>query len=293
MKLSFNVWTVEGIREPRLIDFETLQLMRNYGYEGVELVVDEKHYKPEILLKYKSQLLAKLKELKMEVSSICAGLTFFEYNPGASNEQIRQNSLHAIQNACEVANAFGTKIVLVISGAHRDNLTGGKRKIPYAQLYRNTVTTIREAVKYAEEYNVILALENVWGKFLSSPIEFKQFMDEIDNSDFVKFYLDVGNTLIVGYPEDWIDILGEKIIAVHVKDFVIEDGYPRGFRVCGSGDLDWKSTLGALKTMGYDGYLVAETPPAFLGIKEPSYPNDGLKAGKATIDFLKSVLGSL
>ena len=54
---------------------------------------------------------------------------------------------------------------------------------------------------------VTLALENVWNKFLLGPVEFKTFIDQFSRP-YVGCYFDVGNVVINGYPEHWIEILG-------------------------------------------------------------------------------------
>ena len=41
-------------------------------------------------------------------------------------------------------------------------------------------------------------------------METRRFLDEI-GSDYVGMYLDVGNAVYIGYPEQWIEILGHRI----------------------------------------------------------------------------------
>ena len=53
---------------------------------------------------------------------------------------------------------------------------------------------------------------------LLTPLEMKRFIDEI-NHPFIKVYLDIGNILHFGYPHQWIETLGSRIVKVHVKDY--------------------------------------------------------------------------
>jgi L-ribulose-5-phosphate 3-epimerase len=77
----------------------------------------------------------------------------------------------------------------------------------------------------------------------------------------VRAYFDVGNVLAWGYPEQWIDILGERIARVHVKDFKTQVGNITGFVQLLEGDVNWPAVMAALHRIGYDGYLTAEVPP--------------------------------
>ena len=73
----------------------------------------------------------------------------------------------------------------------------------------------------ARELKVIIAVEEVWNKFLLSPIEFARYVDEFE-SPWVKAYFDVGNVVFYGYPQDWIRTLGARIAKVHLKDFQLD-----------------------------------------------------------------------
>ena len=86
----------------------------------------------------------------------------------------------------------------------------------------------------AEARNVIIGIENVWNRFLLSPVEMRELIDQV-NSAWVRVYLDVGNVLKFGYPQDWIDSLGSRIIRVHAKDYRLEVGHAPGLLPAGRG----------------------------------------------------------
>jgi hexulose-6-phosphate isomerase len=83
------------------------------------------------------------------------------------------------------------------------------------------------------------------------------FIDRL-NSPWVGAYLDIGNVLKFGVPQDWIDVLGRRIIRVHVKDYRIAVGTKAGFVLPGDGDADWPAIVAALRQTGYDGPLTFE-----------------------------------
>jgi hexulose-6-phosphate isomerase len=90
----------------------------------------------------------------------------------------------------------------------------------------------------------------------------RDFIDAI-NSPYVGAYLDVGNVLAFGYPEQWIHILGKRICKVHFKDYKIEAGGLNGFVDLLSGDVNWPAVMDAFRTVGYDGWVTAEVVPAY------------------------------
>jgi hexulose-6-phosphate isomerase len=90
----------------------------------------------------------------------------------------------------------------------------------------------------------------------------KAFIDQF-NSKWVGSYLDVGNCMLTGYPEQWIRILGRRIKRVHLKDFRRSVGTADGFVDLLSGDVNWPDVIKTLEEVGYSGYLTAEMIPLY------------------------------
>jgi hexulose-6-phosphate isomerase len=78
-------------------------------------------------------------------------------------------------------------------------------------------------------------------------------------SPYVKAYLDVGNMLFYGYPQDWARTLGPRISRVHIKDFKLDrrEGTFAWTNI-GEGDVDWQEVRKALGEVGYDGWVTTE-----------------------------------
>jgi hexulose-6-phosphate isomerase len=105
---------------------------------------------------------------------------------------------------------------------------------------------------------VVIAVEEVWNKFLLSPLEFARYVDEF-RSPWLKAYFDVGNVVFYGYPQDWIRTLGSRIVKVHLKDFRLDR--PNGrfeWRNIGDGDIDWVEVRRALTEINFRGYATTE-----------------------------------
>jgi len=129
----------------------------------------------------------------------------------------------------------------------------------YQDAWTRSQRVIRERLlPLARELKVIVAVEEVWNKFLLSPIEFARYVDELD-SPWVKAYFDVGNVVFYGFPQDWIRTLGSRIAKVHLKDFQLDR--PNGkftWRNIGEGDIDWLEVRRAFADVGYRGCFTTE-----------------------------------
>jgi L-ribulose-5-phosphate 3-epimerase len=126
--------------------------------------------------------------------------------------------------------------------------------VRYKDAYERSQKCIRELIPTAEECKVVIAVENVWNKFLLSPLEFAQYIDEF-NSKFVRAYFDVGNVVIFGYPQDWILTLGARLAKIHLKDFKRAGSQWVQIR---DGDVQWPAVRKALAAAGYTGWLTTE-----------------------------------
>lgn len=159
-------------------------------------------------------------------------------------------SLAGIEQSIETASFLGADTVLVVPAVVTPDVS-------YEQALQRSTDAIRHVLPLAEKHQVTLAVENVWNKFLLSPIEFARFVDEV-GSPAVQAYFDVGNVLVWGYPYHWIEILGERIKRVHIKDFKTDINNARGFAQLLNGDVDWPRVMAALRSIGYDGWVTAE-----------------------------------
>jgi hexulose-6-phosphate isomerase len=150
----------------------------------------------------------------------------------------------------------------------------------YADAWRRSKAQIERLLPVAEQAKVIIAVEEVWNKFLLSPIEFARYVDEF-HSPWLRAYFDVGNVAISGYPQDWIRTLGPRIVRLHLKDFTFRDRTAR-FVNLGEGDIDWKAVYAALKEIGYRGEATVELDSTDRkGLMEISRRVDRILAGEA------------
>jgi hexulose-6-phosphate isomerase len=129
----------------------------------------------------------------------------------------------------------------------------------YRDAWARSQQVIRERLlPLARDLKVIVAVEEVWNKFLLSPLEFARYVDEID-SPWLKAYFDVGNVVFYGYPQDWVRALGTRIAKVHLKDFHLDRPNGRfAWTNLGDGDIDWREVRRAFDDVGYRGVFTTE-----------------------------------
>jgi hexulose-6-phosphate isomerase len=115
---------------------------------------------------------------------------------------------------------------------------------------------IRKLIPMAEELKAIVAVEEVWNKFLLGPLEYAKYIDDF-RSPWVRSYFDVGNVALTGYPQDWIRTVGRRIVKLHIKDFRFRRMQAE-FVPLREGDFDWVEIHKALGEIGYHGVAPVE-----------------------------------
>jgi L-ribulose-5-phosphate 3-epimerase len=155
-------------------------------------------------------------------------------------------------------------------------------KTSYRDAWTRSQKLIREELlPVAREKKIIIAVEEVWNKFLLSPLEFARYVDDFE-SPWLKAYFDVGNVVLYAFPQDWIRTLGSRIVRVHLKDFVFnrrEGTY--AFTNIGEGEIDWPEVRRAFAEIGYSGYVTTEINGGDLAyLKDVSARVDRFIAGE-------------
>ena len=184
----------------------------------------------------------------IEIHSVMPGL--WQCTLTSPKAADRKKAMGIVRKAIQSCKELGADAALVVPGVVNEQTC-------YEDAWQRSMACLKQLAKDAEKAGIRLAVENVWNKFLLSPIEFCRFIDEI-GSDYVQAYFDVGNILTYGFPQQWIRSLGKRIVKIHVKDFQIG---PKAFCWLLEGDVNWQAVMASLRQVNYDGYITAEVPP--------------------------------
>jgi L-ribulose-5-phosphate 3-epimerase len=223
---------------------ERFQLAKDVGFEGIEIgtVTD-----PAVA--------AEIKE-----ASAKTGLTIhsvmnadhWKYPLSSADPAVVAKSVAGMETSLRNAKLWGCDSVLLVPAVVNPETS-------YKDAWTRSQKVVKERIlPLARELKVVIGMEEVWNKFLLSPLEMAQYVDEFA-SPWVKAYLDVGNMLFYGYPQDWIRTLGKRIHRVHIKDFKVDRGKGQFFwKNIGEGDVDWPEVRKAFSEVGYDGWVTTE-----------------------------------
>lgn len=184
----------------------------------------------------------------------------FSYLLTDDDPAVRAAGIKTVRRALEAAAAMEIPGVLIIPGYVGLPWDPTAKPVRYDLAYDRTQQALGELAPHAETLGVSILVENIWNKFLLSPLEVRTLIDAVD-SPRVGVLLDTGNLIAFGYPEQWVRILGSRIKEVHLKDYRESVGGINGFVNLLEGDVNWPEVMAALAEVGYDGFLTAEVFP--------------------------------
>lgn len=168
---------------------------------------------------------------------------------------VRARGIEVIRKTIPIAAALDCKVVLIVAGRLSWN---EKLKVGYDDTWERSAAGLRQVLPDAGRAKVMLCVENVWGNFLMSPREMRNYVDQFQ-SPWLRAYLDIGNLMRYGFPPDWIRALGPRIQRIHIKDYKTEGTAGDGkFVPLLEGSVDWRETMQALVQAGYRGWLSPE-----------------------------------
>ncbi len=258
MKKGINIWSFKDGKSIK----DCIALAKDAGFDGIELALNETG---ELSLTASDKEIAEIRERLVDANLELAGLAtglYWSYSMTSEDANIRAKAVDVCKKQLETAAALGVDAILVIPGAVGVDFIPDAPVVNYERAYERAFEAINGLVPFAESAGVAISLENVWNKFLLSPLELRNFIDE-HKSEFVGSYFDVGNVVFSGYPEHWISILGHRIKRVHFKDYRRTAGGLHGFVDLLAGDVDYPAVTAALREIGYNNFVTAEMIPNY------------------------------
>lgn len=226
---------------------ERFRLALDVGFEEVECNTAADDAEAE-------QIKAAAERTKLRVHSVMNS-AHGKYPFSSPDREVVAAGMKGLETSLRNARFWGADTVLLVPGF----VTA---EVGYKQCWERSQKEIRRILPMAGEMKVTIAVENVGNRFLLSPLEFAQYVDEF-NSTWLRAYFDVGNIVRTGFPQDWIRTLGKRIVKLHLKDPVARQApgasaTPRAPLL--EGDVNWREVHKALTEIGYSGSATVELP---------------------------------
>ena len=211
---------------------ERFALAKDIGFDGIEMQTMEDQAAAE-------QVARAAQETGLVIHSVM-NMAHWKYPISSPDPDVVRKSVAGMKTSLTNAALWKAEIVLLVPAVVNPATS-------YADAWARSTQVIKEQlVPLADGFKVKIGIEEVWNKFLLSPLEFTRYIDEF-RSPWIKAYMDVGNVVLYGYPQDWIRTLGKRISRLHLKDFRVDrESGKFEWKNIGEGDIDWQAVRAAL-----------------------------------------------
>jgi L-ribulose-5-phosphate 3-epimerase len=228
--------------QPRTLSaMEKFKAAKEAGFEEIECPTTPDQAKAE-------EILAASKETGIRIHSVM-NQEHWNSPLSSADPAVVEKSMEGMRTSLRNAKLWGADTVLLVPAVVNPQTS-------YRDAWERSQKQIRKLIPMAQDMKIIIGIEEVWNKFLLSPLEFAKYVDEFQ-SPWIRAYFDVGNVAINGYPHDWIRTLGKRIVKLHFKDFKFQKRVAE-FTNLLDGDIDFKAVHAALADIGYQGSATVE-----------------------------------
>ncbi len=258
---GLNYWSLPGGLAGDVSADQAIDIAKQTGYEALEFCIADAG---PLTLKTTEQDADRIRSYAeaqgIALTSACSGL-FWERSMSDDDANVRARAQDDLAQMLRITGWIGATTLLTIPGLV-DLYTGVEPTNDYESVLERATAGVKACIPIAAESGVVMAIENVWNKFILSPIEMRDFIDSFD-SPWVGAYVDVANMMAYGYPHQWLRTLGTRVKGIHFKDFRRSVNTLDGFVDLLEGDVPWPEVVKAIDDIGYVGAVVAEMIPYY------------------------------
>ncbi|UJF15672.1 sugar phosphate isomerase/epimerase [Jeotgalibaca sp. MA1X17-3] len=163
----------------------------------------------------------------------------------ASDLEVRKAAIEDFKKHIHLAKDFGASMVATETGSVGKGYTEENFT---EEAFQRAVVSVKEMVAEAERFGVIVAIESgINHPVYTAPLA-KRLIDEVSSPN-LKIILDCANLMSVSNYENQKEVIEEAfhlldkdIIALHIKDFIVEDGKVKIVPV-GHGWMDYEPIM--------------------------------------------------
>ncbi|MFI3728885.1 L-ribulose-5-phosphate 3-epimerase [Vagococcus fluvialis] len=236
---------------------ERLKLAKDLGFDFIEMSIDEtdeRLSRLDMSMNEIDDIRNKSNELGIRINSICLS-GHRRYPFGSSNTHKRDKAKMLLEKAIIFAHRLGVPIIQI---AGYDVYYEDKSMLSRERF----IEGMRDGVKLASQYGVILSIEIMDDPFMNSIQKFLEIKEQIP-SPYLQVYPDLGNlsAWLTNNPGYELELGIDSITSIHLKDtFPVTNDFSGQFREVpfGEGCVDFSGLLCTLYRLGYDGTFLIE-----------------------------------
>jgi protein FrlC len=249
---------------------ETMRILSEAGYEGIEIACHSPHAWPYYMTQEKREQVNRWQEkYNIAVSSVMAppgggpGC-----NVASTDKAERDFSIQLIKDVIDMGHQWGCKRLAFVAGWHRFGIS-------HAAARRNTLDALKVLGEHALDRDVVICIEATAtdSNIVDTPDDAIELI-EMAGLPNIGVMFDMQHAFFrKDDPTDYVYTSGKYLKSVHLTD------YDR--LTPGAGSADFYPVMQALKDIGYDGFVTMET-----GFSRTS----GMRSiTKKAIDFLRAI----
>ena len=274
MKLAFNTWVYSSfpVWVPAYPLDEVIRRIARIGYDGIEIGAAAPHAYPDYLTE----------ERRREIKSVLDdnGLALASmlpapgggagFNVASANSLEREAAVDQYKKVVELCAEWGGGTVLYVAGWQ----VFGTSRADALAWSRESLDRI---AAFAEGHDITICVEptSADSNLIDSCDDTLALIAEVDRSNVAGMF-DTFHTLYRNeVPTDYVYRMGGTLKHIHLADVNREPP--------GSGVVDYRALMGALKDVGFDGYVTME-----IGFNRRNVEPDDL--ARRALEYIRSLI---
>jgi len=233
---------------------EKFRLCKEVGFDGMELINPMNFGEagaegsPERADAKVAEALAASRETGMPVHGLVNIFGNRKAHIASPDEATREKGRRLLEQSLRNCHAYGGSAVLLVPGRVDD------KNSTHDDVWKRSIEQIRKVLPVASRLGVRICIETVWNKFCEKPEQLRDYVDEI-NSPWFGVWLDIGNVRKFGPSEDWVRVLGTRIVKIDVKGWSKKQALKAKI---GDDEINWPAVCDELAKINFCGWAAAE-----------------------------------
>jgi len=208
--------------------------------------------------------------LKKQLGNLRIAVLGSYINPSCTDSEELEAQLSKFREKILYAEILEADVVGTETGVYTDK--DGNAANDSEEAYQHVLKSFRSLAAFAKEHNVNIAVEGVHCFVINTPERLARLINDIEDKNVMAIFDPVNFININNYmnQDDIInkafDLFGEKIAAIHVKDFVVEDGQIKRV-IHGEGILNYALIKERVRRLDKDIPFISEEVDAESALK--------------------------